>query len=421
MARNLAVASANQTYLEELGVTPAMWATVKATVAPKDCPDEFVVLYFMRCKQVGADPSSKMLYIVNRKNRGEDGWRIESYVDFFRSAAVATGEYNGQEGPQWCGDDGVWLDEWLRDTPPTAARVKVFRKNVEHTPWITARYSAYYGSGANFLEKKLGEVLIAKVAEALAYRKAFPQQLSGVYVAEEMKQADDAKTVYPAGIQQGTNEAVPIPDDVARVESAVAATEKPDGKALRKAYEALQLLGETRSMGHYLSEHDGWMRPGAKPLKERSTAKVMLSQAETEAAYAIINADIAQRRPASLAAAEPVIEGEIIAPVDSDEVIYCNDCGAQTNPLAVAEPHEATCKNAPPPALPKPTEANIAALRKEMRALFGKDDEATAEWLYALLGAQSVDEIAEKGTDADCLLALKKARAQRAEDNIADS
>ena len=158
--------------LSELGVSRLVWDTVKSQLAPKGCPDEVLALYFMWCKRSGADPTAKHLYIVNRKDHGNDSWRIESYADFFRAVAHASGEYDGFEGPEYCGDDGDWFDTWLSSTPPSAARIKVFRKGVAHTGWTTARYSAYYGNSPNFLKNSMGEVLIAKVAEVLAKPRA---------------------------------------------------------------------------------------------------------------------------------------------------------------------------------------------------------------------------------------------------------
>jgi hypothetical protein len=53
--------------------------------------------------------------------------------------------------------------------------------------WGVARFASYAGDN---LWRKMPEVMIAKCAEALAIRKAFPDDVSGLYTTEEMQQAD---------------------------------------------------------------------------------------------------------------------------------------------------------------------------------------------------------------------------------------
>ena len=156
---------------------------LKRTMADGKMTDDELALFIEVAKRTGLDPFRKQIYAFLRG----DKLTIQTGIDGFRAIAERSGKYEGQLGPFWCGDDGKWVDVWLTAKPPVAAKVGILRKGFREPIWGVARFGAYAQKN---LWLTMGEVMIAKVAEALGIRKAFPEDASQVYIEEEMGQAD---------------------------------------------------------------------------------------------------------------------------------------------------------------------------------------------------------------------------------------
>lgn len=172
-------------------------ALVQIGIGDAPLGDQLVLLHY--AQRTGLDPFSKQIYMIGRSDKATPGgkkWSIQTGIDGFRVIARRTADRLGEtleyEDTQWCAEDGIWHDVWLANKPPAAAKVAVVRDGRRFS--AVARFGSYAQTTFNGdLTKQwasMGDVMIAKCAEALALRKAYPQDLAGIYTTEEMQQKD---------------------------------------------------------------------------------------------------------------------------------------------------------------------------------------------------------------------------------------
>jgi phage recombination protein Bet len=162
---------------------------IRELIAPKATENE-LKLFLYQCKRTGLDPMTRQIYCIHRRQKKqgtqdqyEERMTIQTSIDGFRVIAERSGSYAGQDEPVFMYDEKKRL---------LGAKVTVFKFAPDGQRYPAAvgvaYWSEYYGGGSMW--DKMPHTMISKVAEALALRKAFPQDLSGLYTAEEMSLAD---------------------------------------------------------------------------------------------------------------------------------------------------------------------------------------------------------------------------------------
>lgn len=174
---------------------------IRKLIAPSATNEE-LQLFLYRSKKLGLDPLSGQIHFVKRRRKNVEGRyeeiaTIQIGIDGFRLIAERSGQYNGQDPITYVVlRDGKVIESlyYLPDDKPIAAIARVYRKGIEKPFTGVAHYREYVqidpATGQPTTMWKKWGIMLAKCAEALAFRKAFPDIFSGVYEESELTTDD---------------------------------------------------------------------------------------------------------------------------------------------------------------------------------------------------------------------------------------
>lgn len=167
--------------------TPEQRKMIRDTYANGASDSEFSMLMSIASVRQ-LDPIKRQIWFVKRWDSMKrcEVWAPQTSIDGLRTIAQRTGLYDGQDEPEFVSEHKSGRLEFCR--------VKVYRKDWTRPAVGIAYWSEYAakkkdGSVTQMWAEK-PHVMIAKCAEALGLRKAFPEDTAGLYVAEEMPPQD---------------------------------------------------------------------------------------------------------------------------------------------------------------------------------------------------------------------------------------
>lgn len=200
--------------------------TALASLGVQNASPAEVALFFHQCQRTGLDPFARQIYMVGRwsSQHQRQMYTIQVGIDGLRTIADRAPGKRGMPYVAWCGADGVWVDAWIKPEPPLACKVVVTRDS-EPFPAV-ATLGEYMQTGKNGkptgLWGKMPATMLAKCAEALALRKAYPIDLSGLYTDDEMGQADNP---HPSPKNAGNGEIETLRGEAQKLAVALGLTE----------------------------------------------------------------------------------------------------------------------------------------------------------------------------------------------------
>lgn len=228
--------------------------------------DNDLQVFFHVVQKTGLDPFARQIYMIYRNDSQSPTGRkatIQTGIDGGRLVAQRAARRDrvayGYEDTLYRKHDGTWTDCWDDpDLNPVAVKVTVLRDG-QRFPHIAhwREFVQLYKGAPNRMWAQMPSNQLAKCAEMGALRKAFPQDLSGVYEQAEMA----GGTVGVAGPDAPNPDALPVAEAVqdlyeravrASGDSAALASVWADGRAANLLDETVLHEGTEGKLGNLI-------------------------------------------------------------------------------------------------------------------------------------------------------------------------
>lgn len=244
---------------------------VAANVLPKDIPKEMVTFFMAFCKQTNLNPFKRQVYIIPRfsKMQGKYTYTIQTGIDGYRAIADRTKKCAGIDDPIFEEKDGKIIS--------AKSVVYKFVNETKCSFTATAYWNEYYPTDEKnrFMWDNKPRIMLGKCAEALALRKAFPNELSGTYTDEEMQQQADVI-------------------DIGREESKQDTAKETNGKPAPTGNPFKQSLGKCARCGKDITSHavlikstERFGNPLCFPNCQNDEEKERKKEKETDAEFSV--------------------------------------------------------------------------------------------------------------------------------------
>lgn len=198
--------------------TKARWKRMYLSEASSDEAEQF----YETVIRTRLSPDQRQIYVRMQSSKAKVNhqwvWQkkmlIMVSIDGFRLVAERTGKYAGQETALFSADGKSWTEAWSPKDPPKFAKVGILRHDFKKPLFVVAKWDTFkQETKDNKLTRfwaNMPEVMLSKVAEAQAFRRAFPQELSGLYEPAEITETESESLPTTPKIIRQKKEETPV-------------------------------------------------------------------------------------------------------------------------------------------------------------------------------------------------------------------